>query len=106
MSKVEVEPAVAPRGGGLDDVPDAGDRFYAVDKNADLSPIEVAIARSHRKCWEELVQSTSTYMVVCEDDAVLQTTSFEPFLRALLSSQGRRNKFRFDIFYFVNGRLF
>ena len=74
-----------------------------VDKNADLSPIEVAIARSHRKCWEELVQSTSTYMVVCEDDAVLQTTSFEPFLRALLSSQGRRNKFRFDIFYFVNG---
>tara|TARA_B100000963_G_scaffold335938_1_gene330550 strand:+ start:2037 stop:2639 length:603 start_codon:yes stop_codon:yes gene_type:complete len=83
-----------------------------VDKNADLNPIEIAIAWSHRKCWEELIKSTSTYMVVCEDDAVLRSARFEPFLSALLQAQHAQhaqqtqrgqNDFRFDIFYFVNG---
>ena len=39
-----------------------------LSRRADMTPIEVAICLSHRKCWEALVKSKQDYMLVCEDD--------------------------------------
>ena len=67
-----------------------------VHPNADLTPIEIAIALSHRKCWEALVRSDHQHMLIFEDDAHVKV-GFKAVFDAAMESV------EFDILYMVNG---
>lgn len=54
-----------------------------IHKSADITPIEVAISLSHRKCWQDLVDSNASHMVVCEDDCRLRK-AFKPMVKTVL----------------------
>lgn len=68
-----------------------------LNKNANLTPIEVAICLSHINCWKELVKSKSKYMIVFEDDARVYK-SFTENLNKIMNVN-----LDFDILYLYNG---
>lgn len=72
-------------------------RRGVIHKRATLTTIEVAISLSHRKCWQALVRSKASHMVVFEDDCTL-SPDFHTQLLSILADGPR-----FDILHLVNG---
>jgi len=69
-----------------------------VSPKADLTPIEIAIALSHKKCWKQLIKSKyAKYMVVFEDDCRLNKNFSEKLNELMNADLG------FDILYLFNG---
>lgn len=68
-----------------------------LDKRAELKPTEIAICLSHAKCWKQLVNSKSKYMVVFEDDCRPYKSFMKHFNAVMDASLG------WDIFWLYNG---
>jgi GR25 family glycosyltransferase involved in LPS biosynthesis len=66
-----------------------------VAPRAELTPIEVAICLSHRKCWQAFLRSKAQHLVVFEDDTKLKR-NFSRLLPALLAQP-------FDVLWMYNG---
>jgi GR25 family glycosyltransferase involved in LPS biosynthesis len=65
--------------------------------NAELTPTEIAICLSHAKCWKELLNSSSDYMVVFEDDCRPYVTFMKKFNQIMEAGLD------FDILWLYNG---
>jgi GR25 family glycosyltransferase involved in LPS biosynthesis len=65
--------------------------------NAKLTSTEVAICLSHVKCWKDLLNSKSDYMVVFEDDCRPYVTFMEKFNKIMEAGLD------FDILWLYNG---
>jgi len=68
-----------------------------LDYKANLTPTEVAICMSHAKCWKQLINSKSNYMVVFEDDC-RPYKSFMKKFDAVMDAD-----LNFDILWLYNG---
>jgi len=65
--------------------------------NTDLTPTEVAICLSHAKCWKQLLDSKSDYMVVFEDDCRPYVNFMKKFNEIM------ETELDFDILWLYNG---
>ena len=68
-----------------------------VNRRSGVTPIELAISLSHRKCWEQLVRSRSDAMMILEDD-VRMMRGFKKTVDAIFEAE-----LQWDVFYLYNG---
>ena len=66
-----------------------------VSRQAELTPIEVAICLSHRRCWQAFLRSKAEHLVVFEDDTRIKR-NLGQLLPALLAQP-------FDVLWMYNG---
>ena len=74
-----------------------------LSKNADMTPIEVAINMSFIKVWQKIIKSKNDYGIILEDDALV-SRNFISDVNDILNSLDAKNK-KFDVIFLQNGNF-
>ena len=76
-------------------------RQKIVSPNAEISPIEVAIAMSHQNCWQRIANGSTPYGIVFEDDVEMHS-DIKKNVNAIMADL-KKNKKEFNILFLWNG---
>jgi GR25 family glycosyltransferase involved in LPS biosynthesis len=74
-----------------------------LDCNADMTPIEVAIAMSYLKVYKRIAKSKKKYAIILEDDIKVKV-NFTKDIERILNTLEEHDK-KFDVLYLWNGNF-